>query len=135
MYCITRKNEKIAMPELFDVIDGTETGAIIGGSLVIPNDSSTGEDDFVAMYAGESKEFFKNHTNSLYVSRELNFWWNILISIIFASLLGLLVYLCLRKYYKVDPRKVKHLSEVQHMISFQNDINSGAMQPEEKEDH
>ena len=51
------------MPELFDLIAGTETGAIIGGSLVIPNDASTGgEDDFVAMYADKSKDFFEQNS-------------------------------------------------------------------------
>jgi len=39
-YCIERPEEKIAMPELFDMIAGSETGAIIASSLVIPNDGA-----------------------------------------------------------------------------------------------
>jgi patatin-like phospholipase/acyl hydrolase len=38
LYCINRPTEKIAMPELFDLIAGSETGAIIAATLVIPND-------------------------------------------------------------------------------------------------
>lgn len=117
MYCIKREAEKIAMPELFDIIAGTETGAIIAGSLVIPG-KNTSENDFVAMYAEDSKRFFKNHAKDLFVSQELSFWWNLLISSVFALLLAMLVFSCLRKYYKIDPRKVKHLSEVQLMIHF-----------------
>jgi len=39
-YCIPeRASGKIAMPEIFDMIAGSETGAIIGSTLVIPNDN------------------------------------------------------------------------------------------------
>ena len=58
------------MPELFDLIAGTETGAIIGGSLVIPSDTSpkTDEDDFVMFYANHSREFYENNVYKLFVS-------------------------------------------------------------------
>ena len=37
-YCIpARASKRIAMPELFDLIAGSETGAIIATSLVLPN--------------------------------------------------------------------------------------------------
>ena len=37
-FCIDeRVSERIAMPELFDIIAGSETGAIIATSLVLPN--------------------------------------------------------------------------------------------------
>jgi len=37
-YCLPeRKTERVAMPELFDAIAGSETGAIIASALVIPN--------------------------------------------------------------------------------------------------
>ena len=36
-YCLPpRESERLAMPELFDMIAGSETGAIIATSLVIP---------------------------------------------------------------------------------------------------
>lgn len=42
-FCIaSRESERIAMPELFDLIAGSETGAIIASSLVTKNtDPST----------------------------------------------------------------------------------------------
>ena len=133
MYCIKREAEKIAMPELFDIIAGTETGAIIAGSLVIPGKNEKGEDDFVAMYAHNSKMFFQEHSKNLFVSQELSFWWNILISVVFAFLLAALVYACLSKQFKINPRKVKHISEVQLMIHFQKEIASGEMHHQDKE--
>ena len=37
-YCIPeRKSGRVAMPEIFDTIAGSETGAIIASALVIPN--------------------------------------------------------------------------------------------------
>lgn len=45
LYCIPqRKIERIAMPELFDMISGSETGSLIGGALVVPNDDPTTKD-------------------------------------------------------------------------------------------
>ena len=35
-----RESEKIAMPELFDMIAGSETGAIIASSLMLKNDDA-----------------------------------------------------------------------------------------------
>jgi len=38
-YCIPeRESQRVAMPEIFDMIAGSETGAMIGATLVIPND-------------------------------------------------------------------------------------------------
>ena len=37
-YCIPeRESQRVSMPELFDAISGSETGAIIASALVIPN--------------------------------------------------------------------------------------------------
>ena len=41
-YCIPeREKGRIAMPELFDMISGSESGAIIASSLMIPNNNTT----------------------------------------------------------------------------------------------
>ena len=72
-YCIKRDNKKIAMPELFDIIAGTETGAIIGSSLVIPG-NNTKDEYLVRNFADASKNFFEEYSSELYVSQKLNFW-------------------------------------------------------------
>ena len=104
------------MPELFDIIAGTETGAMIAGSLVIPGKNTSSEDDLVEMYAENAKEMFRSQHTHLFVSKDLSFWWSLWVSGTFACLLGLLIYMCLRKFFKINVRKVKHLSEVQLMI-------------------
>lgn len=41
-YCLPeRESGRIAMPELFDLVAGSESGAIIGSSLLIPSDDVT----------------------------------------------------------------------------------------------
>ena len=40
--CLTeRESERVAMHELFDMIAGSETGAIIASSLVVPHDDAS----------------------------------------------------------------------------------------------
>ena len=41
-YCFPeRKNGRISMAELFDLVAGTSTGSLLATSLVIPNDNET----------------------------------------------------------------------------------------------
>lgn len=43
-YCIPqRKNEKVSMAELFDLVAGTSTGSLLATALVIPNDDKESE--------------------------------------------------------------------------------------------
>ena len=44
-YCIPeRESGRVAMPELFDLISGSETGAIIAASLNVPTTETTKKD-------------------------------------------------------------------------------------------
>lgn len=67
--CIKEKraSEKIAMPELFDMITGSETGAIIATSLVIPNDDpSTNKTQDNKFFSEKTKDFFERNVDTLY---------------------------------------------------------------------
>lgn len=109
------------MPELFDVIAGTETGAIIGASLVIPGNGTSAE-GLVKNYAAASMEFFKEYSSDLYVAQELNFWQNALVTAGFAALLSFSVFGCLRRKYYIDPVKIASLTEVEVIINTQLDL-------------
>ena len=66
-FCIKRKSERIAMPELFDMIAGSETGAIIATTLVLPNkDAATMEDQPNLYFATKSQKFFSDNVDTLY---------------------------------------------------------------------
>ena len=65
-YCIPqRESGRIAMPELFDLISGSETGAIIAASLnvPVPTDERAKEDVYGNV---QINKFFANETSALF---------------------------------------------------------------------
>jgi patatin-like phospholipase/acyl hydrolase len=56
-YCLPKRDSrKVAMPELFDLIAGSETGAIIASTLVLPNlDAATNSTQKNEHFAATSK--------------------------------------------------------------------------------
>lgn len=67
-YCIpTRKSARIAMPELFDMVAGSETGAIIASSLVVKNENpKTKSIQENANFADKSVNWFEKNVDILY---------------------------------------------------------------------
>lgn len=63
-YCIPeRESGRIAMPELFDLISGSETGAIIAAALNVPTEDKTNKDAFGNT---QINKFFANTTSDLF---------------------------------------------------------------------
>lgn len=62
-----RASGKIAMPELFDMIAGSETGAIIASSLLIKNDNpATMDIQPNKHFVDRSMQYFVNNVDYLY---------------------------------------------------------------------
>ena len=62
-YCIPeRESGRVAMPELFDLISGSETGAIIAASLNIPTEDKAKKDVHGNV---QINKFFANKTSEL----------------------------------------------------------------------
>ena len=62
-----RASGKIAMPELFDMIAGSETGAIIASTLLIKNeDPKTMASQPNKYFVNKSKEYFIDNVDFLY---------------------------------------------------------------------
>ena len=57
------------MPEIFDIIAGTDTGAIIGGSLVIKGDNGMPK-----YSASKTMEFFEEAGAKIYTPNSLSPW-------------------------------------------------------------
>ena len=58
-----RDSQKIAMHELFDMMAGVETGAIIASSLLVPNDDpDTMEFQKNKYFANDTMNLFKQNT-------------------------------------------------------------------------
>ena len=69
---VERDSQKIAMHEIFDMIAGVETGAIIASSLLVPNDDDESKDFQQNKYfANETMELFKKNSKSLFHRDEL----------------------------------------------------------------
>jgi len=101
--CINdRASMRIAMPEMFDLIAGSETGAIIATTLVLPNpdypDSSSQKNKY---FADTAVTWFANNTDTLYHTMIMSVWTKILISLVFIIIFGILVYKGTEKYYTV----------------------------------
>ena len=61
--CIEERDSgKVAMPELFDFIAGSGTGAIIAGSLVVPN-SDTSSSQINENFADKAADFFSRNAS------------------------------------------------------------------------
>jgi len=94
-YCLPeRETKKIAMPELFDMIAGSETGAIIATSLVIPNkdvaEAKAGQKN--QYFASESMKWFQDNTDTLYHNSEKYLTFGRVLGFILSVLIGWAVY-------------------------------------------
>jgi len=76
------------MPELFDLIAGSETGAIIASSLVIPKDKDSKDDWPNKYFAERSVNFFKEHGENLYHTNSLPTWIKIIIIMGLITIIG-----------------------------------------------
>jgi len=55
------------MSELFDMIAGSETGAIIGATLVLKNEAGNYTQQKNKYFADRAVQFFLDHGDSLYM--------------------------------------------------------------------
>jgi len=72
-YCIPeRESGRVAMPELFDLISGSESGAIIAASLNVPtkdkaNKDAYGNTQINENFASVTSALYEEHAKTLYV--------------------------------------------------------------------
>ena len=86
-----REEKKIAMPELFDMIAGSETGAIIATSLVLPSDGDSKKPKY---YATESLKWFRENVDVLYVDKQMSAWLKVVLIVV-----ALLFFGCLTEFF------------------------------------
>ena len=66
-YCIDeRKSNKLSMAELFDYIAGSETGALIGSTLMIPAEGALADNQINKYFASDTMQYFKENSRDLY---------------------------------------------------------------------
>lgn len=101
--CIpVRESKRIAMPELFDMISGSETGAIIASSLILPNtDEATKTIQKNKYFANKSVEWFEKHVDVLYRDSQMNIYLKIFITILFIGVFGWLAYYITHRIFTI----------------------------------
>ena len=101
------------MPELFDMIAGSETGAIIASTLVVKNDDSATMDVQPNKYfARNSMEYFVNNVDFLYKDSSMPLVLKVLITVVVISVVCSFAYLYTERTfmypdfdYKIDNLK------------------------------
>lgn len=115
-----RASGKIAMPELFDMIVGSETGAIIAAALVIPNSDSSSP-QINKYFANTTSEWFRIYGPHLYTSKGMPMWANILIVIAVILINGAIVYFIMHYYLRPKAGYVEALDHLSLLVEYQLD--------------
>ena len=122
------------MTELFDMIAGSETGAIIGTVINLPNtDASTNSTQPNMYFASDARDWFKENNTKLYHNPKMPTSVKVLLALAFFALVGPLIYCCTEKAYVV-PNFEKHygllrdiIKEDQQMLKANGAAGNGGM--------
>lgn len=117
------------MPELFDLIAGSETGAIIASSLVLPNtDAKTKSTQKNAFFADKSKTWFEDNVDTLYHDTNIPAILNFFITVIIAAAFAVAAYIVVQKtfhYQEFDD----HVRDLQFLLKIEKKKAKGRALP------
>ena len=105
------------MTELFDMIAGSETGAIIATTLVIPNDDKNKTTRKNKFYSEKAIEFFERNLSTLYHDSSMPTVLKIDIFLPIVGFLSLFAYLGTYNKINIDGFNERYL-EVKDMIKL-----------------
>ena len=117
-FCINeRKDKRLAMYEMFDMISGSETGAIIAATLVMPkSENDTTEEEIDVSHTGEllknkywatrSASFFKENVDLLYVDKKMPESLKAFLTFLFLLVVGVLTYKVAETLFKEDTKNI-----------------------------
>jgi len=98
-----REDERISMTELFDIIAGSETGAIIAATLVVPNDDPETKDTRKYKYdSRKAIEFFTNNVDVIYTDYKMPIFVKLLCTIVLIGLFSSIVYYFVEKHFHFE---------------------------------
>jgi hypothetical protein len=113
------------MPELFDMIAGSETGAVIATSLVLPNDDeATKATQPNKYFATTAKEFFEKNSDVLYHDRQMPNALKIVVTLLFCGVICAFVYFGTEKVYHIDGFS-ERVDEIRVLIKLRKKIAKG----------
>jgi hypothetical protein len=113
-----REDERISMTELFDVIAGSETGAIIAATLVVPNDDPETKDKVKYKYdSRKAIEFFDTNVDVLYTDYKMPIFVKLLCTVVLIGLFSSIVYYFVDKHFHFDGLSEK-CEAIRHLITL-----------------
>jgi len=102
-YIEERTSGRISMPELFDMVAGSETGAIIATTIVLPNTNTSSRDNQPNKYfADTAVDFFSKNVDILYHDAQMPMLLKFVIILMFSGIVCSIVYFGTEKVYNVD---------------------------------
>ena len=133
-YCIpARESKRIAMHELFDMVAGSETGAIIATTISLPNDNSTTKATQANKYfADTAVNWFAENVDTLYRDQQMPIWFRIIIELIFMSLFGFVAYWFTNWLLHIDHFE-QHIKDLRCIIRMRKKENRKDMVTEDEE--
>ena len=101
-FCIEkRRSKRVAMYELFDMLAGSETGAIIASTLVMPTDDPTAKLKN-KHWSTKSNAFFKENVDILYQESNMPESIKSILSLIFLVIVGVIAFKTAGFYYRKE---------------------------------
>lgn len=117
------------MSSMFDMIVGSETGAIIATSLVVPKEKGSTINRF---YGDESVKFFKKNIDTLYIDTKMTAGMQVFICFLFLTLFGFAAYKAAEMYFR-NPIQDTRLIELNNLLKLFKKIKKGKMTEESEE--
>lgn len=118
--CIAeRDSERISMPELFDLISGSETGAIIATTINLPNKdaASLAKGQKNQFFADKAVSFFENNVDTLYRDSQMSWFLKFIIIVVAIGFFGVASYWLTFKLFQVNEFGDR-VSELQMLIKL-----------------
>lgn len=102
--CIPKRDEeRLSMTELFDIIAGSETGAIIAATLVIPNDDPETKDTIKYKYdSRKAIEFFDDYVDVIYTDYKMPIIVKLLCTVALIGLFSSIVYYFVERHFHFE---------------------------------
>lgn len=98
-----RESGRVAMPELFDMISGSETGAIIATTITLPNtDPATSAIQKNRFFADRAVRFFEENVDTLYRDSQMGWFPKLVIIVAAILILGSFSYWATYKLFQVS---------------------------------
>ena len=117
------------MSQLFDMIVGSETGAIIATTLVVPKEKGSTVNKYDA---SKAVEFFEKNLDKLYVDSKFSGGMQFLFSFLFLVVFGIIAYKSSEIYFR-DTAQDTRLQELQALLKFFKKVHKGKINESDKD--